>query len=247
MEHGTFARELKEGRGSASRINAQYNTAAPDSLPARIARYQRRKMFRAFMAFADPRPQDTILDVGVTSDRSYDHSNYFAAWYPYKAAITAVGLDDASFLSALYPGLRFIRGDGRDLPFTGASFDYVHSSAVIEHVGDRRKQMRFLSEAWRVARKGIFVTTPNRWFPVEFHTVLPLLHWAPPRLYRSFLASLGREFFACESNLNLLSRRDLAQLAAEVGIAGVNIANIGSVALCAWPTNLLLTAQKSAR
>jgi SAM-dependent methyltransferase len=204
-------------------------------------------MFRAFMAFADPRPQDTILDVGVTSDRSYDHSNYFAAWYPHKAAITAVGLDDASFLSALYPGLRFVRADGRDLPFAEASFDYVHSSAVIEHVGERQKQMRFLSEAWRVARKGIFVTTPNRWFPVEFHTVLPLLHWAPPRLYRSLLASLGREFFACESNLNLLSRRDLAQLAAEVGIAGGNIAKIGSVALCGWPTNLLLSARRSAR
>src|SRR5204863_215982 len=84
-----------------------------DSLPARIAQYQRRKMFRAFMAFAAARPQDTILDVGVTSDRSYDHSNYFAAWYPHKAAITAAGLDDASFMSTLYPGLRFIRGDLR--------------------------------------------------------------------------------------------------------------------------------------
>ena len=235
--------ELEQGRSSGSRINAQYNTAAPDSLPARIAQYQRRKMFRAFMAFAAARPQDTILDVGVTSDRSYDHSNYFAAWYPHKAAITAVGLDDASFLSTLYPGLRFIRADGRDLPFGDASFDYAHSSAVIEHVGDRRKQMRFLSEAWRVARKGIFVTTPNRWFPVEFHTVLPLLHWLPPRLYRSMLARLGREFFACEDNLNLLSRSDLAQLAAGAGIAS---AKIGTVALAGWPTNLLLSVRKSA-
>jgi len=243
VEHRKFDCELEQGRSSGSRINAQYNTAAPDSLPARIAQYQRRKMFRAFMAFAAARPQDTILDVGVTSDRSYDHSNYFAAWYPHKAAITAVGLDDASFLSTLYPGLGFIRADGRDLPFGDASFDYVHSSAVIEHVGDRRKQMRFLSDAWRVARKGIFVTTPNRWFPVEFHTVLPLLHWLPPRLYRSMLARLGREFFACEDNLNLLSRSDLAQLAADAGVGG---AEIGTVALGGWPTNLLLSVRKSA-
>ena len=101
MEHRKRDCELEQGRSSGSRINAQYNTAAPDSLPARIAQYQRRKMFRAFMAFAAARPQDTILDVGVTSDRSYDHSNYFAAWYPHKAAITAVGLDDASFLSTV--------------------------------------------------------------------------------------------------------------------------------------------------
>jgi SAM-dependent methyltransferase len=242
VEHKKLDREREEGRGSGSQINAQYNTAAPDSLPARLARYQRRKMFRAFIAFADPLPQDTILDVGVTSDRGYDHSNYFAAWYPHKAAITAVGLDDASFLSALYPGLRFVRADGRDLPFGDASFDYVHSSAVIEHVGDRGKQMRFLGEAWRVARKGIFVTTPNRWFPIEFHTILPLLHWLPPRLYRRILARLGREFFASEDNLSLLSRDDLLQLAAG---AGIGRAKIGSVALGGWPTNLLLSARKT--
>ena len=29
-------------------------------------------------------------------------------------------------------------------------------------------QVRLLRELWRVARKGIFVTTPNRWFPMEF-------------------------------------------------------------------------------
>ncbi len=32
-----------------------------------------------------------------------------------------------------------------------------------------------------MSRKGLFVTTPNRWFPIEFHTVLPLVHWLPKR------------------------------------------------------------------
>ena len=91
MEHRRRDCELEQGRSSGSRINAQYNTAAPDSLPARIAQYQRRKMFRAFMAFAAARPQDTILDLGVTSDRSYDHSNYFAAWYPHKRPSRLLG------------------------------------------------------------------------------------------------------------------------------------------------------------
>ena len=27
--------------------------------------------------------------------------------------------------------------------------------------------------------KRVFLTTPNRWFPVEVHTRLPLVHWLP--------------------------------------------------------------------
>jgi hypothetical protein len=84
------------------RISAQYNVATPNSLPARVTRYQRRKMFRAFMDFAAVAPGDTILDIGATSDRLYDHSNYFEAWYQCKRSVTAVGLDDAAFLAQQY-------------------------------------------------------------------------------------------------------------------------------------------------
>jgi len=225
------------------RISAQYNVATPNSLPARVARYQRRKMFRAFMDFAAVAPGDTILDIGTTSDRLYDHSNYFEAWYQDKRSVTAVGLDDAAFLAQQYPGLRFLRADGRDLPLADASFDYVHSSAVLEHVGSRERQVQLLREAWRVSGKGIFLTTPNRWFPIEFHTVLPLLHWLPPRFYRASLAWIGKGFFASEDNLNLLSREALAGL---VSAAEITNQELDSIALCGWPTNLILTARKPA-
>jgi len=114
---------------------------------------------------------------------------------------------------------------------------------VLEHVGARERQTRFLREAWRASRKGIFITTPNRWFPVEFHTVLPLLHWLPPARYRTILAQIGQEFFAREDNLNLLSRRVLADLASA---AGVPNKSIGSVALFGWSTNLIFSARKRA-
>ena len=162
-------------------VNAQYNIARPQSLPVRIAARQRLRMYGHFLHRLSPGPSDTILDLGATSDDSYDHSNYVVAWYPHKDRITAAGLDDASFLEQRYPGVTFRHADGRALPFADASFDYVHSSAVLEHAGTRAEQTRFLREMWRVARKGIYVTTPNRWFPVEFHTVLPLAHWLPHR------------------------------------------------------------------
>jgi hypothetical protein len=221
--------------------NAQYNVAKPDSLPVRIAAYQRRRMFDAFLDATGVAQADTILDVGVTSDRTYGHSNYLEAWYPYKNRITAAGIDDAGFLERLYPGLRFIQADGRDLPFADGAFDYVHSSAVLEHVGSRERQSRFLEELWRVARKAIFVTTPNRWFPVEFHTVLPLAHWLPPAVFRTLLRRTGRSFFAQEENLNLMTRRDLLRAAEKASIAS---ARADHVSISFWPTNLLLIARK---
>ena len=222
-------------------VSAQYSLAAPNGLAARIASYQRRKMFRAFIDFAAASPADTVLDVGVTRDRSFDHSNYFESWYHHKQRVTAVGLDDAASLEERYPGVRFVRADGRDLPFADESFDYVHSSAVLEHVGARSRQMQFLREAWRVSRKGIFMTTPNRWFPIEFHTLLPLLHWLPAQRYRVLLNGIGREFFATEDNLNLLSRGSLGAIATG---AGIDERQLGAVALFGWPTNLILMARK---
>lgn len=222
-------------------VNAQYNVAQAHSLPVRIAAHQRRRMFTDFMRHMQPDEQDTILDVGATSDESYDHSNYLVAWYPHKHRITAVGLDDAAFLEQRHPGVTFRKADGRALPFADNSFDYVHSSAVLEHVGSREQQARFVAELWRVARKGIFLTTPNRWFPVEFHTVLPLVHWLPRPWFARILHWLRLDFFADEANLNLLSRHALVHMAKA---SGMTTPRIGSVTLMGWPTNLLLRVRK---
>jgi len=222
-------------------VNAQYSLARPESPASRIAGHQRRKMYRAFMAASGIGPDETILDVGATSDRDYSHSNYLVAWYPHKPRVTAIGIDDASHLEAEFPGVRVLRGDGRALPLADRSCDWAHSSAVIEHVGSEAEQTAFLRELWRIARKGIFVTTPNRWFPVEFHTVLPLLHWLPKPLHRRALVGLGREFFATEANLNLLSRADLLRMARNAGIGAAEIRTVG---LLGWPTNLLLVAYR---
>lgn len=222
-------------------VNAQYNIAKPASLVNKITRYQRQKMFNLFINLMRIGAQDTILDVGVTSDRDYDHSNYLEAWYPHKTLITAVGVDDAGFLGSAYPGISFVRADGRELPFADATFEFVHSSAVLEHVGRREQQVQFISEAWRVARKGVFLTTPNRRFPVEFHTSLPVVHWLPKPLNQKILVVLGHHFFADENNLNLMSSRSLARAARA---AGLERFDIGSVALLGLRTNLLLCGWK---
>jgi hypothetical protein len=199
-------------------------------------------MFDAFLSATGIQSQDMVLDIGVTSDRTYSHSNYLESWYPHKNRITASGMDDATFLEEMHPGLRFVRADGRNLPFADQEFDYVHSSAVLEHVGSREKQAIFLREAWRVARKGIFVTTPNRWFPIETHTVMPLAHWLPASAFRNLCKLRGLDSFASEDNLNLLSASQLRLLAAKAGVENFKVT---SVSLAGWPSNLLLSARRA--
>ena len=97
-------------------VNAQYNLAAPGSIPIRIAAYQRRRMFEIFLSSTNIQESDSVLDLGATSDQTYSHSNYFEAWYPYKHRICACGVDDASFLEQMYPGLQYVAADRRGSP-----------------------------------------------------------------------------------------------------------------------------------
>lgn len=224
--------------------NLQYNLAAPDSFAIRIANRARYGMFDRFLATFQPGESDTVLDIGVTADNTYASSNYFEALYPHKHRITASGIDDARFLEDLYPGLRFVSADALNLPFEDGAFDYVHSSAVLEHVGHLDNQQRMISECVRVSRKGIFLTTPNRWFPVEFHTQVPLLHWLPKPWFRRLLAKAGQHELAQEKNLNLMSRSELENAAKGLGSWDFEAA---SARLFGLKSNLILVGRKRSR
>jgi hypothetical protein len=54
---------------------------------------------------------------------------------------------------------------------------------LIEHVVEERERRAAADEIRRVAGR-YFVQTPSRWFPVEPHALLPLVHWLPRRLGR---------------------------------------------------------------
>jgi ubiquinone/menaquinone biosynthesis C-methylase UbiE len=113
--------------------NDQYNLAKPDSMAVRVAARTRSRLFAMFMEEFSPSPTDDVLDLGVTTDQTYESSNYFEALYPYKNRITAAGIVDASFLQDLYPGVRFQFAGALNLPFDANAFDFVHSAAAITH------------------------------------------------------------------------------------------------------------------
>jgi hypothetical protein len=103
--------------------------------------------------------------------------NFFEAHYPWPERITAVGNTELDRFAAAFPRVRAVRSDGRDLPFERGAFDLGFSNAVIEHVaGGRDGQRQFIGELCRVSRR-VFVTTPNRFFPLDPHTLLPFVHW----------------------------------------------------------------------
>lgn len=151
-----------------------------------ISLRSRRRKFRLFMELLRPTEETTIVDVGV-ADAPFGAGqggaatyNFLEAMYPWRARITAVSIDELPRFREAFPEIRTVHADGRDLPFADGEFDVAFSNAVVEHLGDRAAQEAFVRELCRVARR-VFVTTPNRLFPIDPHTLLPLVHWLPQR------------------------------------------------------------------
>jgi len=199
-------------RTKTNPVSGYYQHTGGNKIATGIALKAREKMYKIFIKRFNPSAETKILDVGVTCDRDNASANYFEQFYPYKKQITCVGTEDASWLEEQYAGLKFHKIEPKTrLPFADRQFDIVFSNAVIEHVGNSAAQQEFICELLRVS-KALFITTPNRWFPVETHTMLPFIHYLPVKLWRKCLKVLGYEFYSHESNLNLLDRRSMINL-----------------------------------
>jgi len=92
---------------------------------------------------------------------------------------------------------------------------------VIEHVGDFERQVLFLKEINRVARN-VFITTPNKLFPIEVHTRTPFLHFLPKKMFDKYLHFVGKSW-AADDYMFLLSLKDINKLLHHAGIDNYNI------------------------
>ena len=103
-------------------------------------------------------------------------------------------------------------------------------------------QVEHIRECARVASK-IFLTTPNRWHWLEFHTKFPLIHWLPKSWHRFLLNIVGLSFWAKEDNLNLLGRAELLNLAKQA--LGDNFSiRVETIWALGMPSNLVLLARR---
>ena len=117
--------------------------------------------------------------------------------------------------------ITWLVADGRHLPFKDEAFDIVYSNSVIEYLGSLENQQFFANECRRVGLC-YCVQTPNKWFPIEPHSITPFNHWLPRGVQRR----LPRNFTVrglitrpteqeCEDllrEIRLLDERELQQL-----------------------------------
>ena len=199
----------------------------------------RRRMFELFMQLMQPSHADRVLDLGVTPDTTLAESNLFEALYPHRTNLMAASIEDASALERHFPGLSCVRIQPGPLPFKDDEFDILFCSAVLEHVGTREQQSAFLAESLRVSKR-VFMTTPNKGFPVDFHTFLPLLHWLPQRWHQLALRAVGQSFLARTENLNLVGLADLESLYPPESTWSVH-----RIPLMGLTSNLVLVGQRS--
>ncbi len=128
-------------------------------------------------------------------------------------------------------GVPLVQADGRCLPFGSDSFDYVVSNAVIEHLGGLDGARQMILESRRVARRRWLHLTPNRRFPIETHTGVPIIHWLPRRLRERVFAKLGRPFPL--EHYCLFTARSLRQLDPSVSVRPAT-GRFPALTLLAW-------------
>jgi ubiquinone/menaquinone biosynthesis C-methylase UbiE len=187
-----------------------------------LIKKSREKFFYIFKQHINFNSNSKILDVGSV-DLIYKYENIFIHKYIYKKKISCLSNTSLKKLKKKYPMISMYTGDGRKMQFKSNFFDIVHSNATIEHVGHFQNQTNFVSECFRVSKKYVFIQTPYRFFLFDFHTKLPILHTLPKKLHRYLLKLIGLNFYSKESNLNLLSIKDLHAICSKLNIINYKI------------------------
>jgi len=144
--------------------------------PGSFSNRMRERRFELFEQLTGSLPRPLrILDVGGTNDfwekRGWTDRD--------DISITLVNLkEQPKKHSNIHPAL----GDATNLAdHADGSFDVAFSNSVIEHLFTFESQAAMAAQVQRVGR-AFWVQTPNFWFPMEPHFLVPAWHWLPERV-----------------------------------------------------------------
>jgi Methyltransferase domain len=194
-----------------------FTRAADNADPNSAASRFRRERFKKFTnLIAECQPPVKILDVGGT----------VAFWQSHRDLLNQeveVTLLNQVFEPSQAPNwITQVKGDARWMTmFADRQFDICFSNSVIEHVGTLYDQLYMAKEIRRVAR-GYFVQTPNKWFPLEPHFLVPCWQFLPVWLRARLLMTSDRgfvgqvqEYFLAKAtveSIRLLTQREMRWL-----------------------------------
>ncbi len=168
-------------------------SAGMKKLKHKISNRNRQRKFNLAMTLIGA--DDTIIDIGVDPTNG-GNTNYFEKWYKLPNKLTCLGVNaDFTEFRQLYPGFELIEFNGFDFPSFESEFDFAFCNAVIEHVGDYKKQIQWLREIRKISNT-LMITTPNRWLPFETHTMTFFIHWLPDRIRNFIYRKIGKSYYA---------------------------------------------------
>ncbi len=184
----------------------------------------RNQKITAFLNLVDGQsPKGRLLDVGGGPGINGE----FLPLYSRFEEVVVVNIRQQKLPQLEGVHMQDLVADGRQLPLDSGAFDWVFSNAVIEHVGGYEDQLRFANEIRRVAAKGYFVACPNRYFPIEPHTLIPFYQFLPIRLQRT-VARYSPGYLKEYEEINLLSLAQLQELFPEARIRSLGFPVIGN-------------------
>jgi ubiquinone/menaquinone biosynthesis C-methylase UbiE len=201
----------------------------------------RDKFFDIFKKKTQYSKKKSIIDIGTTPSLRKIHNSILSK-VKKNNNVTCLSNLNCKSLSKKYTNIKkFIQADARKNNLSRNSFDIVHSNATIEHVGSYKNQLSFVKECVRISKKYVFIQTPNRFFPIDFHTFLPFIHWLPKSIHRKILKGVGLSFYSYEKNLNLLSKKDLINFCKNLDLKNFEIIKYK---LFLMTSNLILIIKK---
>ncbi len=178
----------------------------------KIINKKRVEMVKLLIKNLDISKIDDLLDIGTTEDSTADSSNIFCKMLDsikIHKSISDQKITNKRFNSCLK---KSITSEFDKQLIDKYKSDLVISSATIEHVGNFENQLIKVKNMISLSKKYIVLSTPNRFYPIEFHTKLPFIHWLPKKIFRKILLYLKMDYFADQNNLNLLNKKELIEI-----------------------------------
>ena len=209
----------------------------------KIIEKKRYEMFEIFKKKLSNNSINSFLDIGTTEESLLSSSNFFVKKFDpikVKKSISNQNIEEKKFNYFIKKSIteEFFLDE-----INKFKFDLVISSATIEHVGNFKNQKKMVQNIINLTNKFFFVTTPYRFYPIDFHTKIPFIHMLPKQIHRKILNILNLKDFAKEENLNLLDISLVKKIIEELNTKGFRI-EILKIKLFGMISNLIIFGER---